>query len=422
MVKYRLDASLDLVCGFWPPGNPDDVTTGSLSSNGGRLYFLESPTLKNLDNDGLRKAFSLFAVKNNLQRINALWGQTADGRCTLLDLVQSTGEGLLDLANGLEINADRWRVGSAVLGIHVESAEAEAIEGAAFYLTKIKNWLPASSRLEMTSDSFTYVVPFDALTVFQFSSVSLGAKVICEVLSRSERIKSVPRIKILPQSPKSLNWFVSIGIRLENFFSLFLGTSVALKAVQLFQAKDTGWLVQKVPSRQEKVDHQTWVRCESYEMAGALAKWLAVPDEQRPVEKTVLGMLRKSSLFMEAEFLGLAQALEGFGRLRFERGPGTAKRVSYAQRIEQTYDLLSLDFALKLLGERAQFVRTVVQTRNYFTHLGIRKGPAVLDDPEELFRLNQKLHAFLRCVMLIDLGISEDALRKPILYQSTKWR
>jgi len=36
--------------------------------------------------------------------------------------------------------------------------------------------------------------------------------------------------------------------------------------------------------------------------------------------------------------------------------------------------------------------------------------------------MNQKLHAFLRCVMLLELGIPEADLQNPILYQATRWR
>jgi hypothetical protein len=47
--------------------------------------------------------------------------------------------------------------------------------------------------------------------------------------------------------------------------------------------------------------------------------------------------------------------------------------------------LLSKEFATDLLGQRSEFVQKIVQTRNYFTHLGIRKGTAVMDDGNELF-------------------------------------
>jgi hypothetical protein len=98
-------------------------------------------------------------------------------------------------------------------------------------------------------------------------------------------------------------------------------------------------------------------------------------------------MMRKSSVFDETQFLSLAQALEGFGRIRFQTG-------NYEQ---------------------------LIQTRNFLTHLGGPKKSEVVEEPKELFLLNQRLQAFLRCVMLIDLGISEDELREPILYQAHRW-
>lgn len=167
-------------------------------------------------------------------------------------------------------------------------------------------------------------------------------------------------------------------------------------------------------------------------------------------------MLRKSSLFIETEFLALTQALEGFGRIHFERGLlpkdefkrgvaklreelhklwgdseivkrcsdslSTANEASFGHRLGLTYDLLSNDFAARLLGERTDFVRKVVQTRNYFTHLGIGKEKHVTNTPKDLFLLNQLLHALLRCVMLLDLGVSESALIDPIFHQALRWK
>jgi hypothetical protein len=463
MDMYRLNATFDIVGGFWPPASPNEVTAGTLSSQNGRLQLSVSPTFKRLDDDQVREALMAFGTTREWPEIDTLCGHTKSRRCTLLHLTASTGAGVTDCENRLEIAADRWRVSSAIMGLHLDSAESESLDGAAFYFTKIHNWLPSPWGVQMNNEGFIYTSPFKALTVFQFSSISLNAEVTCEVfagggdrMKKGARIKPVPRIKIIPSKPKSLDWFISIGPRLENFFSLFLGTSVALKSVQLFQGKDDGWFVKKMQKRREKVNLQAWVRLQGHEVAGALAEWLAVPEERRPVEITVLGMIRKSSLFVETEFLGLAQALEGFGRLRFEGGLipktnfkqglvklkkllremwgdseitqrctdslGNANETSYSRLIGQTYDLLSVDFAMKFLGERAQFTRTVVQTRNYFTHLGIPKGKAVVDDGKELFLLNQRLHAFLRCAMLIELRIPEEALKEPISYQAARWR
>lgn len=422
MTKYGLNSAVDIIGAFWPPDKPNDVTTGSLSSQDNRLYFLAAPVYKQkLSDEELLRQFEAWGSYTDWKEIDALHGQTKEGHCTLLDLVEHTTDGLVDHAKRLEISAARWRVGSAIIGLHVGSGETEDLDGAAYYHSKIKNLLPRADSIRLTQEGMTRVAPLQARNYFSFSSIELQAEIICEVFAGTEKQKSVPRIRVLPRTLKSLNWFWRIGPRLESFFTLFLGTSVSLKSVQLFRGDEIGWLVRRFRSRQEKIGYQCFVRCEPHQMASALANWLAIPVSHRPIEKVVLNTLRKSSLFVETEFLGLAQALEGFARLRFETDP-KAKRLTFADGIRQTYDLLSPDFADKLLDEKSIFTSRVLQTRNYFTHLGSRKGPSVVDDGKDLFLLNQRLHAFLRCVMLIDIGVPENVLREPILYQSTRWK
>jgi hypothetical protein len=285
--------------------------------------------------------------------------------------------------------------------------------------------MPWSSQL--AEQNTTHVVPWQAKEVFRFTSDELQAEVTCQVFAtgstrpmKAVSVKSVPRIKIVPNRPQSVDWFTSLAFRFENFFTLFLGTSVGLKHVQLFQGDDDGWVVQKMRLRKEKVNLQTCVRCPLQSAAGALMKWLAVPRDQQLVELNMLSMMRKSNIFTETEFLTLAQTLEGFGRIRF--GGKRPRRAKVDQLIKQTYDMISSDLAHKLVGDRAEFTNKVIQTRDYYTHLGNPKGTLVAKSNKELFLLNKRLHAFLRCVMLIDLGISEDHLKEPILYQATRWQ
>lgn len=450
---YSLNHSFDLLSGFWKPENESEVITGTLSSHEGRLEFLTSPTFSRLSQEDELRVWAQFGSPVREIMLDSVCGYTSEGRCTLLHLSQLSGAGLTDLSNKIALTADRWYVSASVMGLHLDSSQAEAIDGAGFYLTKISNFLPHPWGLQMTEAGFTYTSPNRAPSYFEFDSEGFGAEVICEVFA-GKQMKSVPRIRILPHRPKSVDWFFGIGLRLENFFALLLGTSVALKRVQLFKGKESGWLVRRVRARSEKINLQKWVRCQPDTVARGLERWLLVPEEQRPVERTVLGMVRKSSLFVETEFLALAQALEGFGRIRFDEElipkdkfkEGLAKMrpaieqvwgkseigrrcsealtnandATFGQRLEHIYDLLSTDLAKRLLGERQQFVREVVQTRNYFTHLGIRKGAAVVNDVEKLFLLNRRLHALLRGVTLMDLGFSEAEISGPMLYEARK--
>jgi hypothetical protein len=75
-----------------------------------------------------------------------------------------------------------------------------------------------------------------------------------------------------------------------------------------------------------------------------------------------------------------------------------------------------------LLNNKELFVRKVVDTRDYFTHLGLREGNAVVKDSGDLFLLNQRLKALLRCAILLDLGIPEQYLTQPILFQAKRYQ
>jgi hypothetical protein len=427
MSKYRLDESFEIIGGFWIFGQEDKKFTGTLSSRKGLVEIQTSPTYAELDDAALRASMLELSGTTDIQQINAICGFTTDKRCTLLNSVILDGGGLTDFSSRRQVQRKLYRAMRTVMGLHLESSEAMSIDGAACYFTKIHHLLPVPWSSQMADRSTTHIVPWKAKEIFRFTSDELRAEVACEVFAggsakarKAVSIKSVPLVKITSQSPQSVDWFTSLAFRLENFFTLFLGTSVGLKHVQLFQSDDDGWVVQKMRRRKEKVNFQTWVRCPFPNVADALIRWLAVPPDRQLVELNMLGMVRKSDVFSETEFLTLAQTLEGFGRIRF--GGKRPRQAKVDQLIQQTYDLISPDLAHKLVGDRSGFIRKVIQTRDYYTHLGNPKGTAAAKSTKELFLLNKRLHAFLRCVMLLDLGISEEHLREPILYQATRWR
>lgn len=427
MTEYRIDDNFDLIGGFWKYGSPNDVFTGTMTARKGVVKILTAPVYVDLDAATSRVSMEEMFKQSDLEQIPSICGFTADNRCTLFNSTVFDGGGLINLPTQQKISAKRYSPARTVMGLHVESSDADVIDEAAFYFTKIHHLYPIPWNTHMGEENTTYSVPSNTREIFRFRSAEIDAEVVCEVFSRGNTkikkrvwIKSAQRIRIISQSKHSVDSLTAIAFRLENFFTLFLGTSVGLKQVQLFQGNDGGWVVQKMRRRNEKIDRQTWIRCPFETVASALEIWLAVPEDKRPVELTLLGMMRKSTVFDETEFLSLAQALEGFGRIRF--GAGRGRPGKFKTLIEQTYDLLSLDFAKNLIGERSLFVKKIIQTRDYYTHLGNPKGTSATKTPKELFLFNKRIHAFLRCVMLIDLGVSEEYLKEPILYLANRWR
>ena len=326
MTKYRIDASFDLIGGFWHSDRPDEKLTGTLTCKNGLGQFVSSPTYTKLDDAAYREAFRNMTFDQILQPVGTILGFTTDKNCTLLGCYALQDVGLTHFPTSEQVAAKHFRASRMVMGLHVDSPDAKSIDSAAFYFTKIHNWLPMPWRSELTVERTTYIVPTSANEPFSFCSLELSAEVVCEIFAggsnkarKGASIKSVPRLKITPKTPQSVEWYNSLAFRIENFFTLFLGTSVAIKHIQFFQGEQAGWLVQKMRHKQEKVNLQTWVRCPPHRVSNAMAKWLAVPQAERPVEIMLLGSLRKSSVFVETEFLGLAQALEGFGRIHFRK-------------------------------------------------------------------------------------------------------
>jgi hypothetical protein len=170
----------------------------------------------------------------------------------------------------------------------------------------------------------------------------------------------------------------------------------------------------------------------------------------------IYGALRISPLFVETEFLSLAQAIESFHRLtdastvadkacfgeilkdlqeeidflcgqtrlrdRLRESIQHANEPNFRWRIESLLARLKDDQRTKLFGEELEFERTLRQTRNHFTHPGIKPRSKVLTGTKELFLFNQKLYAFLRMLMLLGIGFPADKVFGPVLQQSRKWR
>jgi hypothetical protein len=174
-----------------------------------------------------------------------------------------------------------------------------------------------------------------------------------------------------------------------------------------------------------------------------------------PLEHLVYGTIRHSSLFVETEFLSLAQAIESFHRLtdkstvveprvfrhflknlcqflqeNWGSSPlmeGCLEKVRHANepkfqdRIQSLLTRIDPVRLRKLIGDPVVFERTLRQTRNHFTHSGISKKGSVLSDAKAIFLFNQKLHALLRLLLLKNVGFSEESVFEQVFQQSRRY-
>ena len=463
----RLESQFSLVSAFWEPEFPDNPLTGTLVNDDDGLTFTTAPKYGYRVRVGSLAELMRLSESGAVPRIAFMHGFSADGICTLCQLTEIAHPGLRDTSSGHWIEANSYRASLLVGGMHLDGLDDKVLTSARFTYTGLGEWLPGPLNESWETDHILLRIPLEERVVFQLgilgTQVHASLKVHSEIISTEDDggrlTRPIAFVEIESSETESLNWYLSVGNRLENFFSLLLGASVAMETMFIYKGEDSGHIVTKRKRVVEKLGAFDCVRCTASQLAHGMATWLSQPEEFRSVENLALGVLRKGDLFYETEFLSLTQALEGFHRVSFQSpsiDKATLKRIrrAYAQLLAQeqvdealasrlcesmahandptfTSRLIALCTRLpafilmQLAIDPPLFAAEVAATRNFLTHAGNKVSSRRRRAPVEgaaIFFLNQKLRALLRGVLLLNLGLPEEQITSLIVREGTRWR
>jgi hypothetical protein len=173
-----------------------------------------------------------------------------------------------------------------------------------------------------------------------------------------------------------------------------------------------------------------------------LGTWKAKREEYGPGFYLYLGTRRGLSLYAEHRFVNLIWGLEAYHRTRFPANPDSIKakmdriigqvesgsdkewlsrRLKYAyepsleERLLVSFKQLPLDLEEKRLRP---FVVTCAQARHEISHFGARhRGDTYADFIQDLEKKSRALSFLYHCLLLHEIGISDEMLRKWI-YES----
>lgn len=455
--KFMLRSQFDSNGIFWKPDQRDKKFAGRLVRNGNDFDLISSPTIKNrVDADGMR---AILIPEPEL--IHVLHG-FAPEPCTLLGLQSLGPGGISNFEWDYSLHYSTFRVSSCIWGGHLADESEPTIASGRLAFSGLKNWLPFRPSVEDNHEAFKLVYQKEVPPLVDVYSSATKSRIKLEVCPRLEskqsgEYKSTHEscVIIEPDGPQSLSWFLELAHRFENFFSLLLGTSVGLLSVAVRIDDKTGWFVGRPRSRIQKPDARIWIRYDGAQLASAILHWLDSLEVFRPFEALAYGTLRNSKLFVETEFLSLAQALESFHRVtdnaaiveqeefekilaslqkniaalcgdceiasRLHESVQYANEPNFKERITRLFSRISKQNLQRLVGKPREFEQTLRQTRNFFTHPGIKKQSKVLPAPKDIFLFNQKLHAFLRLLVLVHLGFPEQSAIEAAVQQSLRW-
>ena len=456
----RLDSKFSIVGAFWAPESTDAVQTGTLTADENGITFTTAPEY-NRGGKGIPPLSTLFA-RGTRKKVPVLHGFSQDGLCTLCDLVETDSPGLVDHGSGQSVVATAYMVSACVAGMHFGGSAEKCLNSAQYTFSGLSDWLPKAISETWDKDYITLKIPFKLRDILDFSvresriRVSLkGFSQCTSGLADGARIsKSVNYVDVESPVSESLTWYYQIGNRLENLFSLLTGASVALETFFVYRGDDNGHVNAKRSNRVRPFDPRECVWCTSDQLANAIAIWLSESREFRRVESLVLGVLRKGKLFVETEFLSLAQALEGIHRvtehtsgadkLAFRQvrkkivalmkqenvDPVLSKRIcdamshvndpAFASRLTALCQRITGPLLQRMGIDPTRFVADVVAARNFYTHTGSKaRQRKIPDSGRELFLLNQKMRSLLRGALLLHLGLPEGQISNVLEREAT---
>src|ERR1700692_717525 len=249
--SFRLRSQFDTQGAFWPPTKTSDIIPGRLARTKLGIEFTSSPVLK------VDKVLPSFG---NPEYHNSLHGFTAEGPCTLFYVQSAAPSGLTD-ETGQSLAFREYRVGLCVFGLHMPAFESPFTGSITFSYTGLQDWIARHPHVSTTENAFVVTHLADLPAVFDFSSRAMRCRIRFEIDRQFSRRRSgesetrhEARILIEPAEPRSLEWHLQVGYRLEHVFSLMLGTSIVLKGTEITSENKTGWLLRKTTHEAEKTD------------------------------------------------------------------------------------------------------------------------------------------------------------------------
>jgi hypothetical protein len=464
----RLDSQFSVVSAFWSPDATDLVHTGTLAIDERGITFTTAPEYNG--GTSVKHLASVIRLFNGSEvaRVPVLHGFTEGGLCTLCQLVEVDHPGLTDHGLGKSIAATAYRAAVCVTGMHLGGLFDKSLRSARYTFTGLSEWLPKATSESWENDYVVLKVPINAKDFLAFglreSRVHISLKLFSELttseIDGARLSRSVAYVEAETDAPESLSWYLDVGNRLENLFSLLTGTSLALETMFVYRSEESGTVIAKRNTHVERMDLSDCVRCSASQLANTIAIWLCESQEFRSIENLALGVVRKGKLFMETEFLSLAQALEGFHRVtthsvavnkaalrkvrktiaallkeenvdaalseRICISMSHANDPTFSSRLAELCARINASLLARMTIDPEQFVADVVVTRNFYTHAGssarARRKKRTPLSGKELFFLNQKMRSLVRGVLLLHLEIPEEQMSALLIREATRWR
>lgn len=450
----RIAAPIETRGLFWLPDDPENRLSGTLSISERGKIRVEAIGLFNESMMAWREGLSGF-----VREIDLVLGIVEDGgKVTLERCFYQPSR--LSLSGGL--SGSTFLAEMAFIGANFESQKDMIFSKFRFSMEGLDEWLyitgiEMEQYAENNGGAINYHLP-DEITLNLSGGVELEFlfNLIFPNVSLPMTEASVTQkvfVHVKTQEPKPKEEFFSLGHKIRHFLSLALGQDVSYQSIEAFPERGLEG-AQENPTTSVRVYGQfrPWSEQKSSiawhnslfqykdvedRLEEVLTKWTKSYKTLEPVLNLYFATRQDTSQDLDVRFLQLAQGIEALhrrgspkskmmsenmfkeiqamlseccppehrhwleGRLRFGNEPTLAKRLDEMIRPFKCW--------FGNHDKRKGFIREVVDTRNYFTHLSEElEGKEAKG--QELLVLYEKLEALFQLHLLRLVGFQADGI------------
>lgn len=402
---------------WWLPQEVGHRMPGTLTYIPGEYPDLKTWEVLDNPNSFLSKHFN---SDNETPAPSIIHGEDVNGKRVTL-LLRDFGKKNWNLS--CTFSVIHYGVRYILSGIHLEHAKAKLFNEIEIELTTLTSWLnryPVRNEFpikdgKLTADfSLSYMKGHDQIfeigegyqlsfmtravhTSHRAEEITITQKYIAQIrttqkASLEDLIEKCNRfLYFIDMATFSRNHFLAMRIYDDDYFEVQNDQAHIPQAIDLFIRQV------ELPSTKPKIDFATFlfnyqqIKVEFPEM---IKKWFAFDSQMMPMLIRLVDSIHEKSIFKSADFLNVAQAIEGY-YIRFK------KDVRLKAVIEGLVQLFSPE--VKAIQEIN--VDLVVNSRNYYSHLFAKKNNRKVADGAELFFLTKKLRYLLICCFLHELGL-----------------
>lgn len=336
------------------------------------------------------------------------------------------------------------------------------IPGLQIWIGRSGTTLTTIEKTETTPVGFVYYIEGLPEESFEIPSIdstlgwgidrNLGTDMVSEV-----KITSSACLKITPQEPQNLDWFLSEFGKATTLLSFLAASPMSPDHIDATLLDDTHVDVLvglNHAQRCEYKNHHDFFMLRNDMGIGldqAFTKWFEVYDSVAKPSQLALSIFSSDKLWLHVEFLSVMQALEGFHRANFnglytseneykkinnaltQAIPNTVdadhkaslksrikfgNEISLRKRLTELMGRLDLKLRKFILGGDGSFPQIWVDTRNYYTHWDEVSASKILDG-YEMHKASFRMSHLLRALYLDLVGIPQEAILKALTNASS---